>query len=534
MDLNLTAEQQALWQHLTNFSQEKLAPLDAQLAQGRQASAEAYQLLVTEGLPELGLAQPFGLELDLSTQALAVAAVAQGSVSAAVMLATTWVTATALTLYGKPAQFAETLQAAKTKPLAIAVTEPDGGGRQASQTSASKQADEHWSLVGDKSFVVNGGQAAAYLVLTRTFRGNHLQFLVPATQKALRVLEPVQLAGLPGVPAATIRLNGVSATTSQILGYQDQGMTIARHIDALARIFIGAISVGVGQRTLAVVKRYAHERALGKGLLSDEPLIQQQAGELAIRLHTSELLTWDAAQRVDQKQDFEVAATMAAVTAAENSLVMTQQAAQLIGGIAYTKALPLAQLTGEAQALGMMTGAKAQLTRQVGWHALGIDERKQLTADQPVAVAKRLKVADLHRVVKTLRLTEDVPVTVGSIKAAKRLIVLGQGALEPAVLLQAQQLAKWIGAAVAVTQPLTKLEQFSQNQLIGIDGATVAPEVIINIGISGAEQYVLGMTGAKHILSVNPDEKAPIFKVSQQAFVGTAADFLTGMIAALN
>jgi len=42
------------------------------------------------------------------------------------------------------------------------------------------------------------------------------------------------------------------------------------------------------------------------------------------------------------------------------------------------------------------------------------------------------------------------------------------------------------------------------------------------------------MAGAQHIIAVNPDEKAPIFKVSQQAFVGTATDFLTGMIAALN
>jgi len=187
MDENLTAEQRKLWQQLTKFSQEKLAPFDAQLTNGQQTSAEAYQLLVNEGLPELGLAKPFGLEVSFSEQILARTAIAHGSVSTAVMLASTWVAAAALTLYGKPAQFAETLQAAKAKPLAIAATEPDGGGRTAIQCSASKENDGSWILTGEKTFVVNGGQAAAYIVLAKTIRGNRLQFVVPAEQAGLRV-----------------------------------------------------------------------------------------------------------------------------------------------------------------------------------------------------------------------------------------------------------------------------------------------------------------------------------------------------------
>lgn len=534
MDENLTAEQRELWQHLTKFSQEKLAPFDAQLAQGQQTSAEAYQLLVNEGLPELGLAKPFGMAASFSEQILALAAIAQGSVSAAVMLASTWVAAAALTLYGKPAQFAETLQAAQTTPLAIAVTEPDGGGRSAIQCSASKQAGAGWSLTGDKTLVVNAGQAAAYVVLAKTIQDNQLQFVIPADQTGLRIQQLIRLAGLPAVPMAAIRLNEVEVTDEQRLGYQNQGATIARHMTALGNIMIAAISVGIGQRTLATVKRYTSQRVIGDALLNADATTQLQAGKLATKLQLSELMTWHAAQQVDQKRDFETVAAMAAVTSSQNSLLMTQQATQLLGGAAVTTVLPLTQLMAEAQALTLATGTPVQLQQQIGRHALGLDHWDPLKADQPVAVAKRIQVTDLHQVVKTLGLTEAVPVNVGSIKNAKRIIALGQGALEPATLLQAQQLAKWIGAAIGVTQPLTKLEPFNAEQLIGIDGMTVTPEVIINIGISGAEQYVLGMAGAQHIIAVNPDEKAPIFKVSQQAFVGTATDFLTGMIAALN
>jgi electron transfer flavoprotein alpha subunit len=127
-----------------------------------------------------------------------------------------------------------------------------------------------------------------------------------------------------------------------------------------------------------------------------------------------------------------------------------------------------------------------------------------------------------------------VPVNVGSIATAKRIVALGRGATDPATLVQAQQLAKWIGAAIAVTQPLTMMEQFSIEQRIGAEAVTVAPEVLINIGVLGDEDYLAGMTGAQHVLSVNTDEQAPILTHSQQIFVGTVADFLDGMVAALN
>ena len=72
------------------------------------------------------------------------------------------------------------------------------------------------------------------------------------------------------------------------------------------------------------------------------------------------------------------------------------------------------------------------------------------------------------------------------------------------------------------------------DQQIGATAVTVAPEVLINIGIDGDDDYLAGMAGAQHVLSVNTDEQAPIFKHSQQIFVGDAAAFFVGMVAALN
>lgn len=128
--------------------------------------------------------------------------------------------------------------------------------------------------------------------------------------------------------------------------------------------------------------------------------------------------------------------------------------------------------------------------------------------------------------------TEPVP-KAANISDAEILVVAGRGLQKKEDLELVRELAGLLGGEYAVTRPLAEKGWESNTRQIGLSGRTVRPKLIITFGVSGAIQFTAGMDQAEHIIAVNSDKDAPIFKLAHVGIVTDLYEVLPQMIAML-
>ncbi len=146
------------------------------------------------------------------------------------------------------------------------------------------------------------------------------------------------------------------------------------------------------------------------------------------------------------------------------------------------------------------------------------------TAGPPQPAEVRDLMVELSEDLQASRVVEAIRDATSGLKLEEARVVVsgGRGLGGPEPFRDLAVLADLLGGTVGASRAACDAGWVPPGWQVGQTGKVVAPDLYIAVGISGASQHLAGISRARHVVAINTDPDAPIFR---RANVGIVADY---------
>lgn len=196
----------------------------------------------------------------------------------------------------------------------------------------------NYLLSGEKCYVPLAADADLLLVYAAE-NGSNQGFILEKGASGLEIGEPEKNMGIKALATYELALKDCRIPRENRLGGKI-GCDFNRIMNC-SRVALSAMAVGVARAAFEYSRDYAKERvAFG------EPIAARQAiafmlAEMAIEVDATRLMTWEAAWKLDRKEDATEEASLVKMYADDMAVTVTDRAVQILGGHGYIREHPV-------------------------------------------------------------------------------------------------------------------------------------------------------------------------------------------------
>ncbi len=379
MDFQFNDEQKAVRDLARQVAREKVAPRAAEMDETGLYPEDIFQVFREVGLTGIAIPEEYGgAGMGITGLAIAVEETAKYCNSSALILLLTRLASSAIIFAGNEEQKRHYLGGIADGSLrgAFGLTEPAAGSDASNISTTARRDGKHYILNGTKHWISGATVADYFIVATKTNpqagqKGMSV-FVVDKGTPGFSVGKSNKKMGVKGVPTAELIMEDARVPAENLLGTENEGFKlIMSNLNSL-RPVVAARGLGTAEGAVDYAVGYAKEReTFGKKIIEHQA-IQFMLAELAMGIEAGRLLTYQAAQMVDEGHYGKQAApyfSMAKAFCSELANKAAYDCLQIMGSYGYSAEYPMERIYRDARQLTIVEGT-SQVQRLIMARAL--------------------------------------------------------------------------------------------------------------------------------------------------------------------
>lgn len=233
---------------------------------------------------------------------------------------------------------------------AMAMTEPGAGTDVLGMTTTATRDGRAFRLNGTKTFITNGTEADVSIVYAKV--GDEItSFVVESTAEGFTRSQPIKKMGMRASSMAELNFDDVLVPAENVLGEVGGGLVHMMRNLELERLTLAAMSLGIADRCMEVMVRYAQDRRAFGQPLNRFGQIQRYIGEGYAKTEAMRCLIYQVARSVAPGVRNRIGTDAAKLFASTAAKEVADSAVQVLGGWGYCAEFTVERLLRDAKLL---------------------------------------------------------------------------------------------------------------------------------------------------------------------------------------
>jgi len=240
---------------------------------------------------------------------------------------------------------------------ALAMSEPGAGSDVRSMKCRAERDGEHFVINGTKHFISQADWADYVILFAATGeeegprgpRKKITSFIVDKGAPGFEVRPGYNSVSHRGYHNFVLNFDDCRLHESQVLGDVDHGFDVANQWLAATRLSVAACSLGQARRAHEMAVDWSATRKQFGQTIGRFQGVSFKLADMALQIKAAELLTLEAAWKLDRGTMTDSDAAMAKLHATETLAMVTDEAIQIHGGMGLMDELPLERFWRDAR-----------------------------------------------------------------------------------------------------------------------------------------------------------------------------------------